>query len=393
MFNFFNKTAKQQRTLIALHGSNPEWTPNNYNSLVSESFQKNVFAFRSINLIASGIASIPMHVKNKDLTVNQELTELLTHPNKEQGRSSFITSVVSYLLLSGNAFIYSDGEQLYCLRSDRVKLVYNKAKTAVKSYVYEVDNVRIPVDLEDILHLKFFNPSDDWYGFAPLRAAIYAVDQYNEMAKHNLSILQNGGRPSGCLILKDYQNLDEQTRNEMRNRLSEIYAGANNAGRIMLLEGGYEWKEMGLTPHDLDFAEAQNTIAREIVQAFGVPPILVGIRGDASFNNYREARTHFWEDTVLPLAELIRTQFTDWFRKKYQKNCEIYFDLDSIPALIGKREILWEKVSRADFLTINEKREILGFPKIKQTELENTESEKPVPEISKTLEKGNKNGN
>ncbi len=393
MFNFFNKTAKQQRTLIALHGSNPEWTPNNYNSLVSESFQKNVFAFRSINLIASGIASIPMHVKNKDLTVNQELTELLTHPNKEQGRSSFITSVVSYLLLSGNAFIYSDGEQLYCLRSDRVKLVYNKAKTAVKSYVYEVDNVRIPVDLEDILHLKFFNPSDDWYGFAPLRAAIYAVDQYNEMAKHNLSILQNGGRPSGCLVLKDYQNLDEQTRNEMRNRLSEIYAGANNAGRIMLLEGGYEWKEMGLTPHDLDFAEAQNTIAREIVQAFGVPPILVGIRGDASFNNYREARTHFWEDTVLPLAELIRTQFTDWFRKKYQKNCEIYFDLDSIPALIGKREILWEKVSRADFLTINEKREILGFPKIEQTELENTESEKPVSEISKTLEKGNKNGN
>ena len=131
----------------------------------------------------------------------------------------------------------------------------------------------------------------------------------------------------------------------------------------MLLEGGYEWQEMGLSPKDLDFAEAQNTIAREIVQAFGVPPILVGIRGDASFNNYREARAHFWEDTVLPLAELIRTQFTDWLRQKYETNCKIYFDLDSIPALTTKREKLWEKVSNADFLSTDEKREILGFPK------------------------------
>jgi HK97 family phage portal protein len=363
MFNFFNKTAKRRETLVALRGTNPEWTSNNYHSLVSESFQKNVFAFRSINLIASGIASIPMDVKNEDLTINSELTELLAHPNKEQGRSSFITSIVSYLLLTGNAFIYSDGDQLYCLRSDRVKIVFNEAKTAVKSYVYEVDGVRIPVDLDDILHIKFFNPTDDWLGFAPLRSAMYAIDQYNEMSKHNLSILQNGGRPSGCLILKDCKYLDSATREEMRQSLSEVYSGSKNAGRIMLLEGGYEWQEMGLSPKDLDFAEAQNTIAREIVQAFGVPPILVGIRGDASFNNYREARAHFWEDTVLPLAELIRTQFTDWFRKKYETDCEIYFDLDSIPALIAKREKLWEKVSNADFLSTDEKREILGFPK------------------------------
>ena len=363
MFNFFNKTAKRKETIVALRGTNPTWTANNYYSLVSESFQKNVFAFRSINLIAAGIASIPMCVKNSDQSINEKLTKQLAHPNSDQGRSSFITSVVSYLLLSGNAFVYSDGDQLYCLRSDRIKLIFNDAKTAVKSYVYEVDGIRVPVDLEDILHIKFFNPTDDWFGFAPLRSAMYAIDQYNEMSKHNLSILQNGGRPSGCLVLKDCKYLDNTTREEMRKRLSEIYSGAKNAGRIMLLEGGYEWQEMGLSPKDLDFAEAQNTIAREIVQAFGVPPILVGIHGDSSFNNYREARAHFWEDTILPLAELIRTQFTDWFQRKYQTDCEIFLDLDSIPALITKREKIWEKISNADFLSVDEKREILGFPK------------------------------
>lgn len=381
MFNFFNKTAKRKETLVAIRGTNAEWTPNNYHALVSESFQKNVFAFRAINLIASGIASIPMYVKNKDQSKNEGLTKLLSHPNSDQGRSSFMTSVVSYLLLAGNAFIYSDGDQLYCLRSDRVRLVFNDAKTAVKSYVYEVDGARVPVDLEDILHIKFFNPTDDWFGFAPLRSAMYAIDQYNEMSKHNLSILQNGGRPSGCLILKDCKNLDEEVREEMRERLREIYAGSKNAGRIMLLEGGFEWHEMGLSPKDLDFAGAQNTISREIVQAFGVPPILVGIHGDSSFNNYREARAHFWEDTVLPLAELIRTQFTDWLQKRYQTDCEIFFDLDSIPALAAKREKLWEKVSKADFLTTNEKREILGFPKL--TEENQSEKKDKENEINK----------
>ena len=375
MFNFFNKTAKRKETLVALRETNPTWTANNYHSLVSESFQKNVFAFRSINLIAAGIASIPMCVKNSDQSINEKLTKQLAHPNSDQGRSSFITSVVSYLLLSGNAFVYSDGDQLYCLRSDRIKLIFNDAKTAVKSYVYEVDGVRVPVNLEDILHIKFFNPTDDWFGFAPLRSAMYAIDQYNEMSKHNLSILQNGGRPSGCLILKDCKYLDNTTREEMRKRLSEIYSGAKNAGRIMLLEGGYEWQEMGLSPKDLDFAEAQNTIAREIVQAFGVPPILVGIHGDSSFNNYREARAHFWEDTILPLAELIRTQFTDWFQRKYQTDCEIFLDLDSIPALIAKREKLWERISKADFLSVDEKREILGFPKQSKHSEEDKENE------------------
>ena len=187
MFNFFNKAVKKKQTLVALRGTNPEWTPNNYHSLVSESFQKNVFAFRSINLIASGIASIPMYVKNSDQSINEKLTNLLSHPNSDQGRSSFITNVVSYLLLAGNAFVYSDDDQLYCLRSDRVKLIFNDDKTAVKSYVYEVDGARIPVDLEDILHIKFFNPTDDWFGFAPLRSAMYAIDLYNEMSKHNLT--------------------------------------------------------------------------------------------------------------------------------------------------------------------------------------------------------------
>jgi phage portal protein BeeE len=75
--------------------------------------------------------------------------------------------------------------------------------------------------------------------------------------------------------------------------------------RSWSLEGDFDWKEMGLSPKDLDFIEGKNISAREISQAFGVPPMLVGISGDATFANYKEARYHLWEDTIIPLMEFL----------------------------------------------------------------------------------------
>jgi HK97 family phage portal protein len=134
----------------------------------------------------------------------------------------------------------------------------------------------------------------------------------------------------------------------------------------MVLEGGLEWKEIGLSPKDMDFNSGKNVIAREIAQAFGVPPILLGISGDSSFSTYKEARLHFWEDTVLPIIEYIRTEFENSLSNRFDRSIDMIFDIDSIHALIPRRENLWNKISNASFLTVNEQREILGYMPIKE---------------------------
>lgn len=366
MFNLLkNFNFRKEVVGFSCRGANPEWTPRNYAALATEGFQKNVFVYRAINLVSEGIASIPVSVRNRDLSENAELTKLFFRPNASQGRSAFFNELVHSLMLSGNAFVFYNGGEMVCLRPDRVKVVPNKEQNSVDSYVYEVEGRKVDLRKDEVLHIKLFNPLNDWYGFAPIQAATLASDQYNEMSKHNFSMLKNGGRPSGCLILKDIYNLTKTQREQLRKDLKDAYAGSTNAGKIMVLEGAFDWKEMALSPKDLDFSESRNAIAREIIQAFGVPPILVGIRGDSSFNNYKEARMHFWEDTVLPLAELIRTEFTHWISRIKRVSVEVVFDLDAIPALISKREALWNKVCNADFLTTDEKREILGFPKLR----------------------------
>ena len=347
-----------------LESRDPRWTPCKYDAMMAEGYQKNVIAFRAINLISRGIASIPMTIKNcTDGTENTQLTSILNNPNQSQSCSTFFETAINYLLISGNVFIHCDEENnLRCLRTDRVQIIPDKTKTTVASYSYSVDAAKFAIEKDDIIHIKFFNPLNDWYGFSPLQAASRAIDQHNSMSDHNMSILQNGGRPSGCLMVKGgTENLTDEQREQLRSDIKSAYAGSLNAGRMMVLEGSFEWKEMGLSPKDLDFSSGINVTSREIAQAFGVPPILVGLQQDSSFATYKEARLHLWEDTILPLAGLIQADFSSWLSRRFNVDVKIAFDLDSIHALTSKREILWNKISEANFLSENEKREILGL--------------------------------
>jgi HK97 family phage portal protein len=98
--------------------------------------------------------------------------------------------------------------------------------------------------------------------------------------------------------------------------------------------------------------------------AFGVPPMLVGITGDATFANYKEARFHLWEDTILPLLDFIVSELNLWLTPYFEDNLRIAYDMDAIAALAPRREAVWNKIMQANFLTINEKRQAVGYTPI-----------------------------
>ena len=109
-----------------------------------------------------------------------------------------------------------------------------------------------------------------------------ALDLHNSAMSWNKALLDNSARPSGALVYqpKDGGNLTPEQYQRLKAELEDGYQGARRAGRPMLLEGGLDWKAMGLTPRDMDFIEARNGAARDIALALGVPPMLLGIPGD-----------------------------------------------------------------------------------------------------------------
>lgn len=353
----------------------PVWTPRNYALLADEGYQKNVIVYRCVTLIARGVGSVPWLLYDKDHEVNcHPILELLNCPSPRQAGSSFMEAVVGHLLLSGNAYIEAVFDQqgrvreLYALRPDRIKIIPGAAGIPL-GFEYDVNGRKRRLESDPVtgqsavLHLKNFHPLNDWYGMSPIEAAARSIDQHNVVAEHNLALMQNGGRPSGALMFKpeNAQPMNERQRDSLRDDIRRIYEGHNNAGRIMVLEGDFDWKEMGLSPKDLDFIEGKKMSAREIAQAFGVPPMLVGISGDATFANYKEARYHLWEDTILPLMEFLIAEFNLWLCPYFGEGYQLSYDVDAIPALSQRRESLWNKIRSADFLTINEKRQAVGY--------------------------------
>jgi HK97 family phage portal protein len=117
---------------------------------------------------------------------------------------------------------------------------------------------------------------------------------------------------------------------------------------------------MALTPADMDFATLKSAAARDIALAFGVPPMLLGLPGDNTYANYREANRALWRLTLLPLAEKIfaalREGLAPWLPE-----AQLGIDLDRVPALSEDRERLWSQVADAEFLSRAEKRQMLGL--------------------------------
>jgi HK97 family phage portal protein len=175
--------------------------------------------------------------------------------------------------------------------------------------------------------------------------------------------------PSGALVMQVTDKnptgkMGETEFMRLKEDVDNRFSGAANAGRPMLLEGGLDWKEISLSPKDMDFIESRNTASREIALAFGVPPHLLSITGDNTYSNMQEARLALWEETLIPLLDKISDSFSMWFFHLFSETILIDFNRDAISALTEKRQNLWGKISEANFMTINEKRHLIGLPPI-----------------------------
>ena len=135
--------------------------------------------------------------------------------------------------------------------------------------------------------------------------------------------------------------------------------GAGNAGRPLLLEGGLRWQALSLSPAEMDFLALKDSSAREIAMAFGVPPMLLGLPGDATYANYREANRALWRLAVLPLCAKIFGGISNAMRGWFDA-ADLRVDLNAVPALAEDRLALWSAVSEADWLTTEEKKVLLG---------------------------------
>lgn len=377
------RKASQTAPLMIQFGSagNPRFTPRQYDRLAEEGYQKNVVVYRCVRLIAQNAASVPWILTrnrgaHKEKLHEHPLISLLTRPNPMQGGVEFFETLFGFFLISGNAYLEgvgAKGEQpgeLWTLRPDRMRIIPGTSGVPA-AYRYSASGRTLDFEVDpkteraQVLHIKSFHPLDDWYGMSPLEAAAFSIDQHNAAGTWNAALLQQSGRPSGALVYRPTSgapdHLTAEQRQALKAELEAFFSGAINAGRPMVLEGGLDWKEMALSPKDMDWLAGKDMSAREIALAFNIPPQLIGLEGSLTFSNFEQARLALYDDAVLPLLTHFRDEMNNWLCPQFGDDLTLDFNLDAVEALAARREKQWNRIVAADFMTLNEKRKAFGF--------------------------------
>lgn len=336
-----------------------EW-PRSWEAQVRDGYCANPVAQRAVRMVAEGVGSAPVEASDPQVAA-------LVRARSAGQR--LIETVAAHLLLHGNAYVQvacdRDGAvaELFALRPERVTIEHD-ATGWPAAYRYRVGERVMRLAAGDggavrgeVIHLRSFNPLDDHYGLGCLGAAAGAIAIHNAATRWNKALLDNAARPSGALVYDpgDGSALSSAQFDRLKAELETTFAGAGNAGRPLLLEGGLTWQALSLTPADMDFVGLKAAAAREIALAFGVPPMLMGLPGDAAYANYREANRALWRLAILPLADAILSGLVDGL-KPWFPELRLAVDLDRVTALAEDRERLWAQVTAADFLTAEEKR-------------------------------------
>jgi HK97 family phage portal protein len=317
----------------------------------------NPIAHRCLTLITRSVAAVPW-------LLYRDKTEMTRHPalSLVQGGAGarLVEMLAGLLVIEGEAFIVPNEigggmpMELHAIAGYQVTR---------RGQAFEIGGVAYSSDA--VCRLLRPDPMLRTQGRGDLQAAARAIDAHDAAARWNEAMLENGARPSLALIYdpKDGPaHLSEEQFLRLKGELKAQVSGAEQAGAVMLLDGGLTAKELSLSPKDMDWLAGRKQGALDIATAFGVPAQLIGIPDAQTYANMEQARLAFWEDTILPLVRLIQDGLGDWLLPRWEAGLRFAPDEDAVPALVDRRHALFEKLGKAGFLTLNERRAAAGYP-------------------------------
>jgi HK97 family phage portal protein len=340
------------------------FTPISYKNLSEAGYRNCMTVYSCINTIIENAAALSWNAESltgKKIE-NHPALALLNHPNPQQGKRKFLTYVLGYKLLSGNSYIFAAigggrPQFLYSLRPDRMTVLPGRGFDLIGGYRYKVQGQECNYTAQDILHIKMFNPLNDFYGMGPVEAAARGIDISNYADTWNAAIIKNDMKPPGAFSTEG--SLSPQQFDRIKVQIGEEYQGYNNAGRPLLLEGGLKFTPFAMAPKDLDWLNSNKATMRKICAMFRVPSQLLGDTEASTYSNYQEARKALHIDAVLPHMEDCTDEFNNWLMPMFGNDI-LKIDKSKIEALQENQNEKYTYLGSCDFLTINEKREAVG---------------------------------
>ena len=288
-----------------------------------------------------------LHKKAYELyTGDQRLNELLKYPNEEDCWSDLVEQWCGFKLITGNSFIYgklieagnNQGKpyELFALPSQYMAIIANINVFPPTRAGYQLYYGQMwSFDTKEILHDKYFNPQwgvtgGQLYGQSPLRAAAKNLTRSNEAKTAAVASFQNGG-PAGVLFMNDerFDPTSGQAQAQALKTAVSQKGGAANFNSIAVSGYKVDWKQIGLSPVELNIIESEKWDLKALCNIYGVPSQLLNDSDSKTYNNQREGEKALTLRCAIPLLNsltenLNRKLHTDWG----YKGTNLYVDYD-----------------------------------------------------------------
>lgn len=321
------------------HGLNPkEGLEDDFLSYVTEGYKANGIVFAVILARMRLFADIQFTFRNrrtKELFGTQDLA-LLENPWPNGTSRELLSRMEQDVSLAGNAYVYAamPGE-LQRLRPDWVQIVTDGR--SLDGYIYTPggkggDNP-IAITPEEMCHwAPIPDPKAAFRGMSWLTPLIHEIQSDTLMTRHKEKFFTNAATPN--LLVKTMEKLDPESRERLKQQLDLRYAGAENAYKSLVLEGGADATVIGSNMQAISFDAIQAAGENRIAAAAGVPGIVAGLKEGlqaATYSNYQQAMRHFvdlyahtqWGSVCAALDHLVAAP----------GGAELWYDTSQIQAL------------------------------------------------------------
>ena len=316
---------------------------------------------RAVNMIVDDASEIPVDVGEKlnlepiYKNIRRSRVELLLNrePNPFQDISTFKRNLLIDLLIDGNIFIYFDGVHLYQLPARNVEIDTDE-KTYIKRFVYQGSMDYTP---QEIIHIKENSFNSMYRGVPRLKPAWRTMKVLGSMRKFQDNFFKNGAVPG--LVIKSPNTLSEKIKERMLAAWRARYNPEAGGHRPLILDGGLELENLGTGNfRELDFADSIKANESIILQALGVPPILLDSGNNA---NIRPNHRMYYLETILPIVRKINFAFERYF------GFDLREDTSNVPAMqpeLRDQAGYYSTLVNGGVMTPNEAREAMRFEKL-----------------------------
>lgn len=283
---------------------------------------------RAVNMIVDDSAEVPFDVGEKIQGINpikkdvrRTRVDLLLNkePNPFQDVSTFKRNLLIDLMIDGNIFVYFDGRHLYHLPAEHVTISSDE-NTYIEKFTYDHT---IDYKPSEIIHIKENSFNSIYRGVPRLKPAFRTMQLLGSMRRFQDNFFKNGAVPG--LVLKSPNTLSEKIKERMLQAWVARYNPQSGGRRPLFLDGGLEVENLSeVNFKNLDFQEAITNNEKIILEALGVPPILMDSGNNA---NIRPNHRLYYLETILPITNKIKYAFERYFGFKLDEN------IAGVPAL------------------------------------------------------------